>query len=255
MPTYRMDLAYDGSSFHGYAAQPNLRTVQGELETALAPHTAGAATQVAGRTDKGVHATAQVVSFVSRDINTAYVVESLNRQLAPEIAVHRLIQVDNGFDARRSATGRAYRYRILNSPIHDPLLARTTWHVKEPLDVQLMNKAARYFVGEHDFAAFCRRYRDRSMVRRLDWAVWRRTNDLIDLSIGAAAFCHQMVRSIAALCVAVGHGSIDPSTMPEILESGDRSLTPGVAPAHGLTLVAVSYHPDPLPRPSWATWA
>lgn len=252
MPTYRMDLAYDGSSFFGYGIQKDVRTVQGELERALRPHTAGALTQVAGRTDKGVHATQQVVSFVSREIDTDYVLRSLNKQLAPQIAVRSLTEVDEDFHARFSATGRAYRYRILNSKIHDPLLSTTTWHIRDPLDVVMMNRACAHLVGKHDFAAFCRRYQDRSTVRTLDWAHWRRKGDRIDLSIGAAAFCHQMVRSIAAFCVAVGTGEFDPDTVPDILVSGDRSLTKGVAPARALFLVAVSYGDEPLPRPSWA---
>ncbi len=254
MPTYRMDLAYDGSSFFGYGIQKDVRTVQGELERALRPHTAGASTQVAGRTDKGVHASQQVVSFVSREINTDYVLRSLNKQLGPEIAVQSLTEVDRDFHARFSATGRAYRYQILNSNIHDPLTSTTTWHVRDQIDVRLMNLAADHLVGEHDFAAFCRRYRDRSTIRRLEWARWKRVGDRLDLSIGAAAFCHQMVRSIAAFCVAVGTGELDPDTVPEILVSGDRSLTKGVAPAHALFLVAVSYGDEPLPRPAWAVF-
>jgi len=251
MPTYRMDLAYDGSSFFGYAIQKDVRTVQGELERALGPHTGAVVTQVAGRTDKGVHAEAQVVSFVSREIDTEHVLRSLNKQLAPHIAVQRLSEVDEEFHARFSATGRAYRYQILNAEIHQPLRSAVSWHVKAPLDVALMNQACGHLVGEHDFAAFCRRYEERSTTRTLHWACWRRKGDHVELSIGAAAFCHQMVRSVVAFCVAVGTGACDPDSVPDILISRDRNRTKGVAPAHGLTLVAVSYGDDELRRPGW----
>lgn len=251
MPTYRLDLAYDGSRFHGYARQPNVRTVQGDLEGALAPHTGGAGTFVAGRTDKGVHATEQVVSFECADIDTGYVMRSLNSQLAPEIAVHRLVEVSDDFHARFSATGRAYRYRIRNAEVHDPLSAACVWTVAGSLDVDAMNDAATAFIGEHDFAAFCRRHEGKSSVRDVFWARWHRKGDLLDLSIGASAFCHQMVRSIVALCVEVGLGNVESSDVPGILESLDRKRAKGVAPPHGLALVAVAYDDEPLPRPSW----
>ena len=250
MPTYRLDLGYDGAPFFGYAIQKDQVTVQGELERALRPHTAGASTLVAGRTDRGVHAAHQVVSFESRQLDTDYVLRSLNKQLGPHIAAYRLVEVDAGFHARFSATGRAYRYVILNSDIHDPLLAARTWHVREPLDVEAMNAAVGFLIGEHDFAALCRRYKERTTVRRIDWAQWRRTGDQVELSIGGKAFCHQLVRSIAALVADVGKDQTPVDAVPGILASGDRSLTKGVSPAHALTLVAVAYD-QPLPRPDW----
>jgi len=251
MPTYRLDLAYDGGSFHGYGIQKDQRTVQGELERALRPHTAGATTQVAGRTDRGVHATSQVVSFTSRALDIDYVRHSLNSQLGPEIAVRSLVEADDDFHARFSATGRAYRYRVLNEQVHDPLRAATTWHVREPLDIDAMNEAVGHLVGEHDFAAFCRRYRDRSTVRRIEWARWHRDTDELHLSIGATAFCHQLVRSIVALTVDVGRQIVEVADVPRILEGRDREIARGVAPPHGLTLVAVSYGEEELPRPAW----
>ena len=250
MPNYRLDLAYDGAPFAGYAIQKDKVTVQGELERALRPHTAGARTVVAGRTDRGVHASCQVVSFVSRELDTGYVLGSLNKQLGPHIAVYRLVEVDDEFHARFSATGRAYVYRIFNGEIHDPLLADRTWHVRDPLDVDAMNEAVAHLVGEHDFAALCRRYKDRSTKRRIDWAQWHRTGDELEMSIGGKAFCHQMVRSIVALTTEVGRCLLASAEIPDILESKDRSRTKGVAPAHALTLAAIAYG-DPLPRPEW----
>ncbi len=255
MPTYRLDLAYDGSGFHGYARQPGLRTVQGVLEEALAPYIGDVPTYVAGRTDKGVHALEQVVSFTCGELDTERVVRSLNARLAPEIAVHGLTEVADGFHARFSATGRAYRYRVRNVDVHDPLCAGTEWTVPEPLDVEAMNAGVELLVGEHDFAAFCRRREGRPTVRDVFWAQWRRDGDHVDLSIGANSFCHQMVRSIVAMCVDVGKGRIEPAEVGAVLASGDRQRSRGVAPPHGLILVAVSYDPEPLPRPAWITTA
>lgn len=252
MPTYRLDLAYDGSGFHGYARQPDVRTVQGVLEEALEPWTGGAATYVAGRTDKGVHASEQIVSFTCDELDTDRVLKSLNTRLAPEVAARRLRQTAPGFHARFSATGRAYRYRILNAPVHDPFRAGVVWTYPVPLDVPTMHDAAQCLVGEHDFAGFCRRQGDRSTVRALEWVAWHRRDERVDLSIGASSFCHQMVRSIVAVSVEIGRGRLDPGAMAEILDSRDRSRGKGAAPPEGLTLVAVSYGEDRLPRPAWA---
>lgn len=251
MPTYRLDLAYDGSRFYGYAKQPDVRTVQGDLENALAPHTAGAETFVAGRTDKGVHATEQVVSFTCDELDTDKVLWSLNRQLAPEIAARRLGRAADDFHARYSATGRAYRYRIGSSPLHDPLSAGTIFTYPESLDVAAMNQALVPLVGLHDFAAFCRKQEGKATERLVLWAHWRRTDEIIELSIGANAFCHQMVRSIVGLCIEVGRGRIDPAAVVDILASSKRHRSAGAAPAHGLVLVAVAFDYQPLPMPSW----
>ena len=253
MPTYRLDLAYDGAGFHGFAKQPGLRTVQGELEAVLEPWIKGASTAVAGRTDKGVHASHQVVSVSCDPLDTERVIRSLNRQLAPAIAVRRITRVPDGFHARFSATGRAYRYRIRNSAIPDPFTARTRWAYTEPLDVAAMDAAAHLLVGEHDFAAFCRARAGAPTTRRVLWSSWRRKDVDVDLSIGASSFCHQMVRSIVAVSVEIGRGRLPSGAMEEILTSGDRSIAKGAAPPGGLTLVAVSYGVEPLPRPRWVS--
>ncbi|HSJ71456.1 MAG TPA: tRNA pseudouridine(38-40) synthase TruA [Acidimicrobiia bacterium] len=251
MPTYRLDLAYDGSGFHGYARQPNVRTVQGALEAALAPWIGPADTHVAGRTDRGVHASGQVVSFTCDEIDTHAVTRSLNSQLAPAIAVRSITQVEDGFHARFSATGRAYRYCVRNSPVHDPFTASVTWTYADALDVEAMHDGVQNVVGEHDFAAFCRKQGDRTTVRVVEWAWWKRSVNLVELSIGGRSFCHQMVRSIVAVSIEVGRGRLDPQDVGRILVSGDRSTAKGVAPPHGLTLVAVAYGDEPLPRPAW----
>jgi len=246
MPTYRIDLAYDGTGFHGYAKQRDLRTVQGSLETALFHTTGEVGTVVAGRTDRGVHATGQVVSFaVDEPIDTARLRRSLNRQLGPEIAVDRITAVPDEFHARFSAVARRYRYRIWNAPVHAPLIARTVWHVPEPLDVDAMSAAAGHLVGLHDFASFCRKAPGRSTEREITDARWGRDGDLLELWITALAFCHHMVRSIVGASVHIGRGYAAPDAMAEILTARDRAASLGSAPPQGLTLIHVTYPHDP----------
>jgi len=242
MPTYRIDLAYDGTGFHGYARQHGLRTVQGSLETALFHTTGEIGTVVAGRTDRGVHATGQVVSFsVAEPLDTARLRRSLNRQLGPEIAVDRIAAVPDDFHARFSALTRRYRYRIWNAPVHAPLLARTVWHVPEPLDADAMNLAVEHLGGLHDFASFCRKAPGRSTEREITEIRWERDGDLLELWITALAFCHHMVRSIVATSVHIGRGHAAPDAMEETLASRDRTASHGSAPPQGLTLVEVTY--------------
>ena len=255
MPTYRLDLGYDGAGFHGYARQPGLRTVQGEIERVLSPYTGDAPTVVAGRTDKGVHASQQVVSFSCDELDTARVIRSLNSQLSPQIAARRLVEVADGFSARFSATGRAYLYRINNTDVHDPLIAATTWTYDRPLDVDAMNNGVEPLVGLHDFVAFCRKHDGLSTEREVFWIRWRRDGDIVELSTGANSFCHQMVRSIVGVSIEVGSGRISPDAVPVILASSKRHRSAGAAPAHGLVLVAITYGHEPLPRPSWVSEA
>lgn len=246
MPTYRIDLVYDGSGFHGYAKQNAVRTVQGDLEAALEPFVPGVETVVAGRTDKGVHASGQVVSFRTvESIDIARVTRSLNRQLGPEVAVAGLREVADDFHARFSATGRRYVYRILNQPVHDPFERTKSWHVTDVLDVDRMNAGASHLVGEHDFASFCRKAQDRSTVRLVRTAVWHDDGSgMLRFEVEASSFCHQMVRSLVAVLVDVGRGRLDVADVQRIVSARDRTAGRGVAPPHGLTLVEVSYSPD-----------
>ena len=199
-----------------------------------------------------MHATAQVVSFeTDRPLDPDRLRRSLNRLLGPEIAVVRIAEALPTFHARFSATGRAYRYLVLDREVHDPLLARTVLHVPEPLDVAAMDRAVAPLVGEHDFAAFCRRREGASTLRRVRWAGWRRAGELAEFSIGATAFCHQMVRSIVAACLDVGLGRLPEHALGELLASRDRSLGRGAAPPHGLALVGVGYPGEELEAPEW----
>lgn len=243
MPTYRLDLAYDGSGFHGYARQAGLRTVQGELERALSRIIGPVDTTVAGRTDSGVHAAGQVVSLVTEgEIDTERVGGSLNGMLGPEIVVWGVSPVPDGFDARRSALRRTYRYLILNRPLPDPFLRHTSWHVPHPLSLDDMDGAARLFVGRQDFASFCRAAEGRSTIREVHDAGWQGAgDDLLRFEIVGASFCHQMVRSMVAVAVEVGRGRLAIGEVAPIIEARDRRAGRGAAPPHGLTLWRVDY--------------
>ena len=252
MPTYRLDVAYDGTSFRGYAIQPDQRTVQGELEAALAHHIGPVGTSVAGRTDRGVHATGQVIGFSHPvEIDTERVRRSLNSQLGEEIAILDLRRVDDGFHARYSATGRAYRYQVLNRAVHDPQRARTSWHVAERLDVDAMNEVSVLLVGTHDFGSFCRSAAGATTARDVSWAGWRRRGDLVEFAIAANAFCHQMVRGLVVALVDVGRRRVSPSEIKAMMAAEDRSTGGGAAPSQGLTLMAVGYPEEPLEPPDW----
>ncbi len=245
----RIDLAYDGAEFAGFAWQPGQRTVQGVLEDALAK-LAGAPvkTTAAGRTDRGVHATAQTVhcdlpadARLLRDLDRARA--ALDAICGPEIGVWRVRRVPSTFDARFSATQRRYRYQICDAAAMSPLWRYDTWHLGPPsLDVGAMEVAGRHLLGEHDFSSFCRRRGDGTLVRRIDRLTVRRERaGLVVVVIAGKAFCHQMVRSVTGCLVAVGRGKRPPDWVADVLAARDRKAVGQVAPPHGLTLVGVSY--------------
>jgi tRNA pseudouridine38-40 synthase len=273
-----MTVAYDGTDFRGFALQPGLPTVAGALTEAL--HTAvGHPVELvcAGRTDAGVHAAGQVVHFdISPERARAsfdallqgrvaspldHLRRALNRMLGPRIVVRDAQVAPPGFDARRSARWRRYRYTVLNRPDPDPFLARTSWHVDEPLDLRAMQLSCDAIYGEHDFSAFCRQRSDGtgSTVRRVLDAEWcdpwaagvgrprsgrgpqLPAPELLTFDIRASAFCHQMVRSLVGTMVDVGRGRLRAGDMSAILRSGSRSEAGVVAPPRGLCLLEVGY--------------
>jgi tRNA pseudouridine38-40 synthase len=244
VPTYRLDITYDGSGFRGFARQPEVPTVQGDVESVLARVFGHPIVTVgAGRTDAGVHARGQVMSFSDEgDVDPGTIKRAVSGLLAPGIVATACSMVDPTFDARFSAKWRAYRYRVLNRPDPDPFLHATTWHVSDPLDVDAMNTAAAGLVGEHDFASFCRRAEGRSTERHVLEAVWDRHDDqLVELTIRATAFCHQMVRSIVGFCIDVGRGRVSPESVVEVLAAHDRAAARPLAPPQGLILWEVGY--------------
>jgi tRNA pseudouridine38-40 synthase len=243
MMRYRLDIAYDGGRFHGFARQPDVRTVQGEIEQVLERVTGTPVETVgAGRTDAGVHARRQVMSFsLDTPVEPDRIKRAVTGMLGPGIAATGCTVADDDFDARFSARWRSYRYRVLNTPDPDPLLHQTTWHVSEHLDVDAMNMAASGFVGEHDFASFCRRAEGKTTVRTVLSVSWHREDHLVVCSIQALAFCHQMVRSIVGFCVDAGRNRADPASVAEVLEARDRAEARPIAPPQGLILWDVGY--------------
>jgi tRNA pseudouridine38-40 synthase len=247
-------VAYDGSGFAGFAAQPpGVRTVAGSLSSAIGK-VLGHRVELtcAGRTDAGVHAWGQVVSFdASADrFDPVKLQRSVNKLLGPAIVVRSIgAAADPEFNARFSALTRRYRYTVLNDPVADPFLAGTAWWVPQPLDVRLLRLACDPLIGEHDFSSFCRRP-DRlsdggaaSLVRRVHDARWEVDDGgrILRFWIEANAFCQQMVRSIAGTIVDCGLGKRHPGDIAAILRAQDRSAAGTVAPPHGLCLWEVEY--------------
>lgn len=245
----RLLIAYDGTDFHGFAAQPGVRTVAGALGAALERYLREPfELSVAGRTDAGVHAWGQVVSLVvdgppARPFDPDRLARAVSSMLAPEVVVREASEMPPGFDARRSARWRRYRYTVLNRPVPDPFAARHSWWVPEPLDVLALHLSADPFVGEHDFAAFCRRGPEGSTtVRRVLDSGWREMGDgVLRYEIRAGAFCWQMVRSLVGTMVEAGRGRRRPGETLAALRSRDRSAAGPVAPPHGLCLWEVGY--------------
>lgn len=248
MVRVRMTLAYDGSRFQGFWPNVGVRTVSDTLRKAIEQvlgHTIGIS--CAGRTDSGVHAHGQVISFDARRESLDLVVlqRSLNSMCGPEIVVRDAAEVDDGFDARYSATARCYRYTILNRPVPDPFLAATSWHIPTPLDLPAMRLARDPFMGEHDFSSFCRRPKRRPeapLRRRIVDAAWHDLgDDLLRFDIEADAFCHQMVRSIVGLLVDVGLGKLRAGDVSAIIRARDRQVACDLAAPQGLILWQVRY--------------
>jgi tRNA pseudouridine38-40 synthase len=241
----KLVVAYDGTGFHGFARQPGTRTVEGVLEAAL-ERLLGSPPRlsVAGRTDAGVHAAGQVVSFQA-DMDTDRVARALNGMIGPEVAILQARRAPGGFDARRSARAREYRYRLRTAEVPDPFSARYEWHRPGRYRVREMRWAAGLLEGEHDFASFCRAPKDGSTVRRLDRLAVRPAGPVLEVRARATGFLHQMVRSLVGTLVAVGEGKMEAEAMPAVLEARSRAAAGPVAPPWGLTLVRVLYGGSP----------
>jgi tRNA pseudouridine38-40 synthase len=265
MVRLRLDLAYDGSDFSGWARQPGLRTVQGEIEQALGRilRLDPVMLTVAGRTDAGVHARGQVAHVdvppesletldgnrpgpLGTDERLAALVRRLAGVLPPDVRIFRVSVAPEGFDARFSALWRRYAYRVSDAPGGcDPLRRHEIhWH-NRPLDLDAMNAAASRLLGEHDFAAFCKKREGATTIRelqRLDWA--RDPDGVLVATVVADAFCHSMVRALVGSLLAVGDGRRPVEWPAEVLAAGVRDTGVHVAPARGLCLEEVRYPPE-----------
>ena len=245
----RIDLAYDGTDFRGWAVQPGLRTVQGELQSALATilRVESLSVVCAGRTDAGVHARGQVVHVDLADPpDLELLLRRLNGLLPADVRVRRLAAAPAGFDARFSALCRHYAYRIADTVAAiDPLARAHVLAWPRPLDLEAMNEASRLLVGRHDFASFCKQREGATTIRTLEQLSWAR--DETGLAVGtvvADAFCHSMVRSLVGCLITVGEGRRPAAWADEILRATRRDPGVTVLHAHGLTLEQVDYPDD-----------
>ncbi|MFF2199103.1 tRNA pseudouridine(38-40) synthase TruA [Streptomyces sp. NPDC058145] len=252
----RLDLSYDGTDFHGWAKQAGgRRTVQGEIEDALRTVTRSKETYeltVAGRTDAGVHARGQVAHVdLPAELWAEHREKLLKRlagRLSKDVRVWRLSEAPAGFNARFSAVWRRYAYRVTDDPGGvDPLLrGHVLWH-DWPLDVDAMNEAARALVGEHDFAAYCKRREGATTIRTLqELSLVRGGDGVVTATVRADAFCHNMVRSLIGALLFVGDGHRGPEWPGKVLAAGVRDSAVHVVRPHGLTLEEVGYPADEL---------
>jgi tRNA pseudouridine38-40 synthase len=246
----RVVLAYDGRPFSGFARQRDRRTIQDELEAALARLAGGPVTVVcAGRTDAGVHARGQVIhADLPARLDPERVRRVLNAALGPVIVVREAAWAPEEFDARFSARRRAYVYRIDDSGAPDPLSRGFVLSWPRPLDLERMRVAVEPLLGEHDFAAFCRRRGESTTRRRLRSIGVRRVRGLVEIRLVADAFCWQMVRSIVGHLLAVGDGRRTPASTATVLASRDRAAVGNLAPPHALVLESVTYPRRLLPK-------
>lgn len=237
---------YDGTDYAGFqiqASQTCVRTVQGELETAIRG-ASGRPSRVigSGRTDAGVHAVGQVVHFDSEvGWEPSIWRAALNAHLPPDLAVRSVQIAPPRFHARYSAQSREYRYSVYNLPVRSPVVSRWTWQVTERLDVEMMNVAAERCHGKHDFYAFAVKNGANSTVRNMSMFSCRRFADIVVVEVRANAFLRHMVRRLVGSLVRVGKRQLSPEALREIIETKQRGLAGPTAPASGLCLMKVNY--------------
>lgn len=255
-----------GTNFNGSAEQlgvvgENVRTVMGCIREVIEMVTQKPIQiNLAGRTDRGVHARAQVASFkIDDDIDVSNLARVINSRLAPEIVIHSIEKTAEDFHARFSAKSRTYRYYIYNAKNPHPFYSAFSWHIYNDLNFEGMLDASKHFMGEHDFTTFCRTNPDVKHnireVQKLDFLIVNKKDDLFEIGelesdtnsrlmcveITANAFCWQMVRSITGTLVDVGRGKVAPDQIPVMLDAKDRNVTKQLAPAQGLTLYSIEY--------------
>lgn len=250
MRNLKLILSYDGAEFSGWQVQPDAATVQGTLASALGRVTGEKVLpQGSGRTDAGVHALAQVVTFVTESsVPTGNFVKALNDVLPASVRVLEVAEVPLEFHARRSARAKTYRYRIYRGAVCPPFLARYVWHYPYPLDEDVMAGAAELVVGEKDFTSFAAVDPERgregelvSNVRTIFSSVWDRSAEELIYTVRGSGFLHHMVRNLVGTFILVGRGTLQATDITRILEARNRSAAGATAPASGLYLVGVEY--------------
>jgi len=244
MRNLKLTLAYDGTDFHGWQIQPQLRTVQGDLKCALEKlfnHEVNVTGS--GRTDAGVHAHGQVASVETfRTMDTDAVLRGVNALLPLEVRVLLVEEVSPDFHARRSARSKTYEYHVWRSPIVSPFQVRYVYPFRYPLDEKSTDCASKYFVGTHDFTSFCAtstQIEDRT--RTIFEAYWDRADAKWVFRIRGNGFLQYMVRTIAGTLLEIGRGRLTPEQLPGIFAARDRRLAGPSLPAHGLHLMEVQY--------------
>ncbi len=249
MRTLRLLLAYDGTAYHGFGIQPAAPTIQGVLEAALA-ETLGEPVRViaGGRTDSGVHAQGQVVSLrTASRLAVDAVQRATNARLPDDVLVRDVAEAPDGFDARRSALWRRYRYTLWREAEPNLWWRRYSYHLAGPLDLAAMRRASRLLCGRHDFAAFATHQaqanRPESTVRTVHQLSWTREGGFWHCEVVADAFLRHMVRSLVGTLLLVGRGALAPRAVGDILRGRDRRLAGPTVPAHGLTLMEIAYPP------------
>ena len=247
---FKLTIQYDGTDFHGWQMQGELRTVQGELTKALSLiEGREVVLHGSGRTDAGVHAEGQVASVhLERDITVEKLRAAINGNVGKDVRVLEIEEVDDEFHARYSAFEKTYVYRVVTGPVISPFWLRYAHHDGRAFDLESMTKCAPLFVGEHDWTAFSSAQSDsetklRSITALTIAARWdeRAHCQLIEILVSAEGFLRYMVRSIAGTLMAVGRGEMDDTAIKRAIDAGDRSLAGATAPANGLTLVSVRY--------------
>ena len=267
MRNLKLILSYDGAEFSGWQVQPDTPTVQGTLASAIGRITGEKVLpQGSGRTDAGVHALAQVVTFVTESsVPTENWQRALNDILPASVRVLEVSEATPRFHARHSACAKTYRYRIYRTAICPPFLARYVWHYPYPLEETPMARAASFVVGEHDFTSFAAVYPERgrapsngassddhaddandddyspSNVRKIFSSSWHREASELIYTVRGSGFLHHMVRNLVGTFIQVGKGTLQPEDLPRILDARSRSAAGATAPASGLYLVSVEY--------------
>jgi len=250
MRNLKVTVSYDGTEFSGWQVQPDAVTVQGTLASAIGRITGEKVLpQGSGRTDAGVHALAQVMTFVTESsVPTGNFLKAMNDLLPASVRVLEVVEAAPDFHARHSAQAKTYRYRIYRESICPPFLARYVWHYPYPLNEEAMAAAAALVVGEHDFTSFAAVDPERSRegepalnVRTIFSSAWERIGDELIFTVRGSGFLHHMVRNLVGTFILVGRGTLPAEDVTRILEARQRSAAGATAPASGLYLVSVEY--------------